>query len=98
MHFDIRPASKWGTVEVRVSDASSNLRELAAVVALTHCLVVHYDRMIDEGKPLPILQQWHVAENKRSEERRVGREGRDGREAWERRKERSGGMVSRREV
>ena len=64
MHFDIRPASKWGTVEVRVSDASSNLRELAAVVALTHCLVVHYDRMIDEGKPLPILQQWHVAENK----------------------------------
>lgn len=64
MHFDIRPASKWGTVEVRVSDSSSNLRELSAVVALTHCLVVHYDRMIDRGEELPILQPWHVAENK----------------------------------
>jgi len=64
MHFDIRPASKWGTVEVRVSDATSNLRELSAVVALTHCLVVHYDRMIDAGEKLPVLQPWHVAENK----------------------------------
>lgn len=64
MHLDIRPASKWGTVEVRVSDATSNLRELSAVVALTHCLVVHYDRMIDRGEELPLLQPWHVAENK----------------------------------
>lgn len=64
MHLDIRPASKWGTVEVRVSDATSNLRELSAAVALTHCLVVHYDRMIDRGEQLPTLQPWHVAENK----------------------------------
>jgi len=64
MHFDIRPASKWGTVEVRVSDATSNLRELSAIVALTHCLVVYYDRLIDAAEPLPILQPWHVAENK----------------------------------
>lgn len=64
MHFDVRPAGKWGTVEVRISDACSNLRELSAVVALTHCLVVHFDRMIDSGQALPTLQQWHVAENK----------------------------------
>ncbi|UBI09557.1 glutamate--cysteine ligase [Corynebacterium coyleae] len=64
MHFDVRPAAKWGTVEVRISDATSNLRELAAIVALTHCLVVHYDRMLDRGETLPTLQQWHVAENK----------------------------------
>lgn len=64
MHFDVRPAAKWGTIEVRISDATSNLRELAAVVALTHCLVVHYDRMLDRGESLPTLQQWHVAENK----------------------------------
>ncbi|WP_019195179.1 glutamate--cysteine ligase [Corynebacterium timonense] len=64
MHFDIRPAAKWGTIEVRISDATSNLRELAGVVALTHCLVVHYDRMLDEGKELPTLQPWHLAENK----------------------------------
>lgn len=64
MHFDIRPAARWGTIEVRVSDATSNLRELAAVVALTHCLVVHYDRMLDRGEELPGLQPWHLAENK----------------------------------
>ena len=64
MHFDVRPAAKWGTIEVRISDATSNLRELAAVVALTHCLVVHYDRMLDAGEALPTLQPWHVAENK----------------------------------
>ncbi|MDK8845715.1 glutamate--cysteine ligase [Corynebacterium sp. MSK297] len=71
MHLDIRPASKWGTIEVRVSDASSNLRELSAVAALTHCLVVYYDRMLDEqladtdtNNQLPSLQPWHIAENK----------------------------------
>ena len=64
MHFDVRPAAKWGTIEVRISDATSNLRELAAIVALTHCLVVHYDRMLEAGEPLPTLQPWHVAENK----------------------------------
>lgn len=40
MHFDIRPARQVGTIEVRVSDATSNLRELSAIVALTHLLVV----------------------------------------------------------
>ncbi|MEJ4098876.1 glutamate--cysteine ligase [Corynebacterium mastitidis] len=64
MHFDVRPAPKWGTIEVRISDATSNLQELSAVVALTHCLVVHYDRMYDRGEELPTLQPWHVAENK----------------------------------
>lgn len=64
MHFDIRPAAKWGTIEVRISDATSNLRELAGIVALTHCLVVYYDSLIDEGVELPTLQPWHIAENK----------------------------------
>ena len=64
MHFDVRPAAKWGTIEVRISDATSNLRELAGIAALTHCLVVHFDQMIDRGEELPILQPWHVAENK----------------------------------
>ena len=33
-------------------------------MALTHCFVVHYDRMLDRGEKLPSLQDWHVAENK----------------------------------
>lgn len=64
MHIDIRPASKYGTIEVRVSDATSNMKELAAIAALTHCLVVHYDRMLDKGLDLPTIQHWHTDENK----------------------------------
>ena len=64
MHFDVRPAAKWGTIEVRISDATSNLRELAGVVALTHSLVVYLDRTLEAGGELPTLQPWHVAENK----------------------------------
>lgn len=64
MHLDIRPAEKWGTIEVRFSDAPTNLRELAAIAALTHCLVVYYDDLYSAGEQLPSLQQWHNSENK----------------------------------
>lgn len=64
MHLDVRPAGKWGTVEIRASDSTSNLRELAAIAALTHVLVIYYDRMIDRGEPLPSLPHWHMLENK----------------------------------
>lgn len=64
MHLDVRPAPRWGTIEIRAADATSNLHELSALVALTHCLVVYFDRLLDAGEPTPILQPWHVAENK----------------------------------
>lgn len=64
MHLDIRPSEKFGTIELRISDAPSNLRELSAIVALTHCLVVYYDQMIDRGEDLPSLPLWHNTENK----------------------------------
>ncbi|MEJ5998847.1 glutamate--cysteine ligase [Corynebacterium sp. H130] len=64
MHLDIRPAEKWGTIEVRFSDAPTNLQELAAIAALTHCLIVYYDELFEAGETLPSLQQWHNNENK----------------------------------
>ncbi len=64
MHLDIRPASKYGTIEVRVSDSPTNMQELESIVALTHALVVYYNNLLDQGKPLPSLQPWHNAENK----------------------------------
>ncbi|AZA08436.1 glutamate--cysteine ligase [Corynebacterium pseudopelargi] len=64
MHFDIRPAGKWGTIEVRVSDAAPKLEEMAALVALTHCLVVYLDQALARGEEVTVLQPWHVAENK----------------------------------
>ncbi|MBV7282623.1 glutamate--cysteine ligase [Corynebacterium sp. TAE3-ERU30] len=64
MHLDIRPAGKWGTIEVRACDAPSTITELAAIVALTHTLVVYFDRQLDAGAELPQLPLWHNAENK----------------------------------
>ena len=42
----------------------SNLEELGALVALTHCLVVDLDRRLDAGEALPVMPPWHVQENK----------------------------------
>jgi carboxylate-amine ligase len=64
IRWDIRPSPQLGTVEVRIFDGVSNLRELRALVALTHCLVVDLDRRLDAGELLPTMPPWHVQENK----------------------------------
>lgn len=64
IRWDIRPSPKLGTVEVRIFDGVSNLRELGALVALTHCLIVDLDRRLDAGEQLPVMPPWHVQENK----------------------------------
>ncbi len=65
IRWDIRPSPHIGTVEIRIFDGVSNLRELSALVALTHCLVVDLDRRLDAGgEPLPTMPPWHVQENK----------------------------------
>ena len=64
MHFDIRPSGKWGTIEVRVADSPTSVTELKAVTAFTHMLVVYLDRQLTAEGKLPILQPWHVRENK----------------------------------
>jgi carboxylate-amine ligase len=64
LRWDVRPAPHLGTVEMRVCDGLSTLQEVAALTALTHCLVVDLDRRLDEGHELPVLPPWHVQENK----------------------------------
>jgi glutamate---cysteine ligase / carboxylate-amine ligase len=64
IRWDIRPSPHLGTLEVRICDGVSNLRELGALVALTHCLIVDLDRRLDAGEPLPTMPPWHVQENK----------------------------------
>jgi carboxylate-amine ligase len=49
---------------VRIFDGVSNLAELGALVALTHCLIVDLDRRLDAGEQLPTMPPWHVQENK----------------------------------
>jgi len=64
LRWDIRPSPALGTLEVRVCDGVSNLDELRALVALTHCLVVHLEERLVAGEPLPTMPPWHVQENK----------------------------------
>ncbi|WP_370330342.1 glutamate--cysteine ligase [Mycolicibacterium hippocampi] len=64
IRWDVRPSPHLGTVEVRIFDGVSNLRELSALVALTHCLIVDLDRRLDAGEALPVMPPWHVQENK----------------------------------
>ncbi len=64
VRWDIRPAPRWGTIEVRACDGMSTLPELAAVAALVQVLVEHFSRELDAGRSLPSLQPWYVRENK----------------------------------
>jgi glutamate---cysteine ligase / carboxylate-amine ligase len=64
IRWDVRPSPALGTVEVRICDGVSNLRELAALTALTHCLVVDLSDRLVAGETLPTMPPWHVQENK----------------------------------
>jgi carboxylate-amine ligase len=64
IRWDVRPAPRLGTVEVRICDGVSTLWEMRALVALTHCLVVDLAERLDRGETLPTMPPWHVQENK----------------------------------
>lgn len=64
IRWDLRPAGHLGTLEVRVCDTVPTIGEVAALTALTQCLVVHLDDRLTDGGTLPTLPPWHVQENK----------------------------------
>ena len=64
VRWDIRPSAHNGTIENRVCDGVSTIDELAALVALMHCLCVDLDTRLAGGEQLPSLPPWHVQENK----------------------------------
>jgi carboxylate-amine ligase len=64
IRWDVRPSPSLGTVEVRICDGVSNFRELAALAALTHCIVVDLTDRLSAGETLPTMPPWHVQENK----------------------------------
>ncbi len=75
IRWDVRPSPRLGTLEVRICDAVSSRHDLAALVALTHCLVVDLEERAAAGERLPQLPPWHVQENK-------WRSARYGMDAW----------------
>jgi carboxylate-amine ligase len=64
VRWDIRPAPKWGTIEVRACDGVSTLPELAAIASLVQVLVENFSRALDEGRTLPQMPAWFHRENK----------------------------------
>jgi carboxylate-amine ligase len=64
LRWDIRPSPRFGTLEMRIADSATNMTEVLAISALTHCFVEHFSSLADAGDPLPTLQPWFVAENK----------------------------------
>ncbi|GAA2672806.1 glutamate--cysteine ligase [Actinoplanes palleronii] len=64
LRWDIRPAPKWGTIEIRTFDGISSAWEIAALAALSQCLVEYFSRELDAGREVPRLQPWFIRENK----------------------------------
>lgn len=64
IRWDIRPAPHFGTIEMRVCDGLPTMEEVAAITALTQCLVDDFSQRLDDGEVLPALPPWHVQENK----------------------------------
>jgi len=64
VRWDIRPAPRWGTIELRACDAVATPGELAALAALTQCLVEALSRRLDAGEPITVLPPWYQRENR----------------------------------
>jgi len=64
IRWDLRPSPRFGTLELRICDGASNITEVLALSALTHCLVEHFSSELDAGRELPTLPPWFVQENK----------------------------------
>ncbi|PID98464.1 MAG: glutamate--cysteine ligase [Actinomycetales bacterium] len=64
IRWDVRPSPGWGTVENRVMDSMPTLREVAAVAALSQCLIEFMSRELDRGTVITRLPVWFMKENK----------------------------------
>jgi carboxylate-amine ligase len=50
LYWHIRPNPSYGTIEVRICDAVTNISEIVGLAALVQCLVVSIDREIDRNQ------------------------------------------------
>lgn len=64
LRWDVRPAPRFGTVEIRIADGAPTLAELGAIAALCQCIVEETLRDIDRGVEPRALPRWAVRENK----------------------------------
>ncbi|MDQ1436787.1 MAG: glutamate---cysteine ligase / carboxylate-amine ligase [Acidimicrobiaceae bacterium] len=62
--WDIRPHPNFGTIELRICDGAPTMAEVAAIAALSQCLVEWMDGLDDKGYTLPRYRSWVLRENK----------------------------------
>jgi glutamate---cysteine ligase / carboxylate-amine ligase len=62
--WELRLHPVFGTVEVRVPDQQTTVRETIAVAALAHSLALHLAERFDAGDPAAIHPSWRISENR----------------------------------
>lgn len=62
--WELRPHPAFGTLELRVPDAQTTVREAGAVIAVAHALVATLAARWDAGEPLPVARSWRIEQNR----------------------------------
>lgn len=62
--WDIRPHPNFGTLELRICDAPSSIKEVLAITALTQCLMASFSSEFDRGVKPPTIHPSVTRENK----------------------------------
>jgi glutamate---cysteine ligase / carboxylate-amine ligase len=62
--WELRPHPRHGTLELRVPDAQTTVRDAAAIAAVAHALAVWLADRHDAGEPLRGAEAWRIAENR----------------------------------
>jgi carboxylate-amine ligase len=62
--WELRPHPRFGTLELRVPDAQTTVREAAGVAAFAQALVAWLGARVDAGEKLPTHPDWVIAENR----------------------------------
>jgi len=62
--WDIRPHPDFGTIELRMCDGLSTMREVAALAALSQSLVTWLDERSEGGEVLEAPSEWVLRQNK----------------------------------
>jgi len=73
--WDVRPHPDFGTIEIRICDAQTRLRDTTGLAALVQALVAYHGDRFDSGAPLPADVPMILIEENRWSAARYGLDG-----------------------
>ena len=62
--WELRMHPRFGTLEFRVPDGQSSVKDAAAIAAVIQSLVVWLGSRHDDGERLPVASRWQIEENR----------------------------------